>query len=260
MGAVNCCAQTTPSAHSWKTGTRRRTLTNEEEERANMPMYSFEPSLSIDFEGRGSSAQEEVDDGIFDLGNFDLGTPYSVQSSRDYGDTSVVILSHEGVVENHDDLEEKAPPPPPFSEASDTLPTTSAMLLPAPTSCPQSGKNRRRQSPTFGSCAKYATTPRRAESFHEAFAEPFLEDYLCSCKYCPRAMSIKRTFQIYGFALDHPNSHSLMRVLRACANYDETALEIDPLILLHAEKMLEELDFDEDQTFRLLIASHFKPT
>jgi hypothetical protein len=72
-------------------------------------------------------------------------------------------------------------------------------------------------------------------------------------------MTIQRAFQLYGFALDHPQSDALLRVLRACANYDETIVEMDPLLVLHAEKMLEELGFDENQTFRLLVSSHFHP-
>lgn len=71
-------------------------------------------------------------------------------------------------------------------------------------------------------------------------------------------MMIQRAFKLYSFALDHPESDALLRVLRACANYDETIIEMDPLLVLHAEKMLQQLGFDEDQAFRLLIASHFQ--
>ena len=71
-------------------------------------------------------------------------------------------------------------------------------------------------------------------------------------------MTIQRAFQLYGFALDHPHSDALLHVLRACANYDETIVEVDPILVLHAEKMLEELHMDENETFRLLVASHFK--
>lgn len=85
-----------------------------------------------------------------------------------------------------------------------------------------------------------------------------LEDYLCTCLYCPRAVAIQRAYQLYGFALDHPQSEALLRVLRACANYDETVVEIDPLLVLHAEKLLEELQMHENEAFRLLAASHFQ--
>ncbi|KUF94825.1 Nicotinate-nucleotide pyrophosphorylase [Phytophthora nicotianae] len=142
--------------------------------------------------------------------------------------------------EIYGDLDEEKPPH--SDEEQDELSPEARALLPAPNSCPRSGINLRRQSPTFGS------TP----------AQPRLEDYLCTCKYCPRAMTIQRAFQLYGFALDHPQSDALLRVLRACANYDETIMEVDPLLVLHAEKMLEDLGFDEDQTFHLLIASHFQ--
>ena len=71
-------------------------------------------------------------------------------------------------------------------------------------------------------------------------------------------MTIQRAFQLYGFALDHPHSDALLRVLRACANYDETIVEVDPILVLHAEKMLEELNFNENETFCLLVASHFQ--
>jgi hypothetical protein len=85
-----------------------------------------------------------------------------------------------------------------------------------------------------------------------------LEDYLCTCLYCPRAVAIQRAYQLYGFALDHPQSEALLRVLRACANYDETVVDIDPLLVLHAEKLLEELQMHENEAFRLLAASHFQ--
>lgn len=90
------------------------------------------------------------------------------------------------------------------------------------------------------------------------FGDLELDDYLCSCLYCPRAVAIQRAYQLYGFALDHPQSEALMRVLRACANYDETVVEIDPLLVLHAEKLLEELQLEENDAFRLLVASHFR--
>uniref|UniRef100_H3GIC9 Uncharacterized protein n=1 Tax=Phytophthora ramorum TaxID=164328 RepID=H3GIC9_PHYRM len=195
-------------------------------------MYYYEPSLSLDHEGPASS----TDDG---LGLFP-DSPLSVSRCQDVEDKSVVVVSTEGEVEIEDDLEEKKGLP--VDDEQRELSPEERALLPAPNSCPRSGLNLRRLSPTFGS------TP----------APPRLEDYLCTCKYCPRAMTIQRAFQLYGFALDHPQSDALLRVLRACANYDETIIEVDPLLVLHAEKMLEELSFDEDQTFRLLIASHFQ--
>lgn len=94
--------------------------------------------------------------------------------------------------------------------------------------------------------------------FPTGYDELELEDYLCTCLYCPRAVAIQRAYQLYGFALDHPQSEALLRVLRACANYDETVVEIDPLLVLHAEKLLEELQLRENEAFRLLVASHFQ--
>ncbi|KAG3192412.1 hypothetical protein PC128_g10555 [Phytophthora cactorum] len=250
MGAVNCCAQTAPDVGAWKTSNRCRTMSRGEA-KVLMPMYDYEPSLSLDQEDRASS----TDNGSM---GFFPDTPQSASSEREFEDKSVVVVSPDGDVEIHGDLEEEKPPPPSDDEQQDELSPEARALLPAPNSCPRSGINLRRQSPTFGSCKSHALTPRRTQSFGKAPAQPRLEDYLCTCKYCPRAMTIQRAFQLYGFALDHPQSDALLRVLRACANYDETIMEVDPLLVLHAEKMLEELGFDEDQTFRLLVASHFQ--
>ncbi|KAL3661798.1 hypothetical protein V7S43_013092 [Phytophthora oleae] len=199
-----------------------------------MPIYDYEPSLSLDNEDQASS----TDNGS---GGFFPDTPQSILSYQEFADKSIVVVSADGKVEIHGDLEEKTPPLADDEEQEELSPEARA-LLPAPNSCPRSGINMRRQSPTFGSIS----------------VQPRLEDYLCTCKYCPRALTIQRAFQLYGFALDHPQSDALLRVLRACANYDETIVEVDPLLVLHAEKMLEELGFDEDQTFRLLVASHFQ--
>ncbi|KAL4139453.1 hypothetical protein PRIC2_002948 [Phytophthora ramorum] len=247
MGAVNCCAQTAPDVDAWKTGNHHRTL-SKHEARTLMSMYYYEPSLSLDHEGPASS----TDDG---LGLFP-DSPLSVSRCQDVEDKSVVVVSTEGEVEIEDDLEEKKGLP--VDDEQRELSPEERALLPAPNSCPRSGLNLRRLSPTFGSSTSHSLLPRRTRSFSEAPAPPRLEDYLCTCKYRPRAMTIQRAFQLYGFALDHPQSDALLRVLRACANYDETIIEVDPLLVLHAEKMLEELSFDEDQTFRLLIASHFQ--
>ncbi|KAG7380443.1 nucleoside diphosphate kinase [Phytophthora pseudosyringae] len=250
------------AAYAWKTGERCRTLSRGEA-RVLMPMYDYEPSLSLDNEGRASS----TDDGS--MGFF----PDTPSSSPAFEDTSVVVVSADGAVEIHAGLEEEKAPPltEGEEEEEEELSPEARALLPAPNSCPRSGINLRRQSPTFGSSKSHALAPRRAQSFGEGVAstvvsctffapptQPRLEDYLCTCKYCPRAVTIQRAFQLYGFALDHPQSDALLRVLRACANYDETVVEVDPLLVLHAEKMLEELGFDEDQAFRLLIASHFQ--
>ncbi|OWZ17270.1 hypothetical protein PHMEG_0008809 [Phytophthora megakarya] len=208
-----------------------------------MPMYDYEPSLSFDNGGRASS----TDDGSMGFPD----TPQSGPSVREFEDKTVVVVSANGVVEIHNDLEAEEKDP-----EEEELSLEARALLPAPNSCPRSGINLRRQSPTFGS-SKSQAKPRRTQSFIEAPAQPRLEDYLCACKGCPRAMTIQRAFQLYGFALDHPESDALLRVLRACANYDETIMEVDPLLVLHAEKMLEKLHLTEDQTFRLLVASHF---
>ncbi|KAF4129216.1 hypothetical protein GN958_ATG18156 [Phytophthora infestans] len=250
MGAVNCCAQTAPDVDTWKTRSRSQTLSRDEA-KALMPIYDYEPSLSLDHEDHASS----TDNGSM---GFFPDTPESASNDHGFEDKSVVVVSADGGVEIQGDLdEEKAPPPSDYDEQEELSPEARA-LLPAPNSCPRSGINLRRQSPTFGSSKSHASAPRRTQSFGEAPAQPRLEDYLCTCKYCPRAMTIQRAFQLYGFALDHPQSEALLRVLRACANYDETIMEVDPLLVLHAEKMLEELGFDEDQTFRLLIVSHFQ--
>ncbi|KAF4036160.1 hypothetical protein GN244_ATG11801 [Phytophthora infestans] len=250
MGAVNCCAQTAPDVDTWKTRSRSQTLSRDEA-KALMPIYDYEPSLSLDHEDHASS----TDNGSM---GFFPDTPESASNDHGFEDKSVVVVSADGGVEIKGDLdEEKAPPPSDYDEQEELSPEARA-LLPAPNSCPRSGINLRRQSPTFGSSKSHASAPRRTQSFGEAPAQPRLEDYLCTCKYCPRAMTIQRAFQLYGFALDHPQSEALLRVLRACANYDETIMEVDPLLVLHAEKMLEELGFDEDQTFRLLIVSHFQ--
>ncbi|ETK85020.1 hypothetical protein, variant [Phytophthora nicotianae] len=198
-----------------------------------MPIYDYEPSLSLEHEDDASS----TDNGSM---GFFPDTPKSASNDHEFEDKSVVVVSADGGVEIYGDLDEEKPPH--SDEEQDELSPEARALLPAPNSCPRSGINLCRQSPTFGS------TP----------AQPRLEDYLCTCKYCPRAMTIQRAFQLYGFALDHPQSDALLRVLRACANYDETIMEVDPLLVLHAEKMLEDLGFDEDQTFHLLIASHFQ--
>ncbi|POM61213.1 hypothetical protein PHPALM_29809 [Phytophthora palmivora] len=210
-----------------------------------MPMYDYERSLSLDNEGGASS----TDDGGM---GFFPDTPQS--DSNELQDKSVVVISATGALELHNELEDENGGP----EEEELSPEARA-LLPAPNSCPRSvGINLRRLSPTFGSSKSHALLRRRTQSFNEAPVPPRLEDYLCTCKYCPRAVTIQRAFQLYGFALDHPQSDALLRVLRACANYDETIMEVDPLVVLHAEKMLEELGFDEDQTFRLLVASHFQ--
>ncbi|CAI5734604.1 unnamed protein product [Peronospora destructor] len=241
MGAVNCCAQTASDAHAWKIGDRRRTLSRGEA-RELMPMYDYEPSLSLDLEDRPSNT------GGGSMG-FSPGTPISTSGRPDLEDNSVELVSGDGIIETHNDLEE---------QEEEMSPETRA-LLPAPNSCPRSGINLRgRESPTFDSNKSHALTPRRTQSFGKAPQQLRLEDYLCTCKHCPRAMTIQRAFQLYGFALDHPHSDALLHVLRACANYDETIVEVDPILVLHAEKMLEELDFDENETFRLLVASHFK--
>ncbi|RLN81038.1 hypothetical protein BBJ28_00007288 [Nothophytophthora sp. Chile5] len=200
-----------------------------EAEMASLPMYSFEPSLSLNMDDRISSILDEEDYGTPADFESAPSTTHSVQGSYLDDDTSVVLLSPDGVVEVLIDLEEKTPaaPLPQSSDetSDDATPTVPETVLPTPTTS----------------------------------QELRLEDYLCSCKYCPRAVTIQRAFQLYGFALDHPQSESLLRVLRACANYDETVIEVDPLLVLHAEKMLEELNFDEEKAFRLLVASHFHP-
>ncbi|ETP14850.1 hypothetical protein F441_10252 [Phytophthora nicotianae CJ01A1] len=248
MGAVNCCAQTTPDVDAWKKNNRGRTLSRDEA-RALMPIYDYEPSLSLEHEDDASS----TDNGSM---GFFPDTPKSASNDHEFDDKSVVVVSADGGVEIHGDLDEEKPPH--SDEEQDELSPEARALLPAPNSCPRSGINLCRQSPTFGSSKSQLLAPRRTQSFSEAPAQPRLEDYLCTCKYCPRAMTIQRAFQLYGFALDHPQSDALLRVLRACANYDETIMEVDPLLVLHAEKMLEDLGFDEDQTFHLLIASHFQ--
>ncbi|CAH0485978.1 unnamed protein product [Peronospora farinosa] len=241
MGAVNCCAQTASDVDAWKTGTRCRTLSRGEAKEL-MPMYDYEPSLSLDLEDRASN----TDGGGM---AFSPGTPISTSIRPDLEDNSIELVAGEGVVAIHKDLKEQE------MEMS----SEARALLPAPNSCPRSGINLRgRQSPTLGSNKSHASTPRRTQSFGEAPQQLRLEDYLCTCKHCPRAMTIQRAFQLYGFALDHPHSDALLHVLRACANYDETIVEVDPILVLHAEKMLEELNFDENETFRLLVASHFK--
>ncbi|EGZ13770.1 hypothetical protein PHYSODRAFT_512749 [Phytophthora sojae] len=213
-----------------------------------MPMYDYEPSLSLDHEGRTSS----IDDALSSLG-FSPDTPLSVSSSHGFGENAMVLVSAEGVVQVQDDREEEKAPPPAYDEAYE-LPPEARALLPAPNSCPRSGINLRAQSPTYSD----QSTPRHAQTFDADPPQPCIEDYLCTCKSCPRAMMIQRAFKLYSFALDHPESDALLRVLRACANYDETIIEMDPLLVLHAEKMLQQLGFDEDQAFRLLIASHFQ--
>ncbi|KAG6599765.1 uncharacterized protein IUM83_13232 [Phytophthora cinnamomi] len=243
MGNSNCCAQTAPDVDAWKTDERVRTMSREEA-RALMPLYDYESSLSLDHEERTSSAGDAMSIGLFP------DTPLSVSSSHGFGDRAMVLVSDEGVVQVQDDLEEEKTLPPAEDEELE-LSLEARALLPAPNSCPRSGINLRAQSPSAGS----QSTPCNTQSFD---ADPCIEDYLCTCKACPRAMMIQRAFKLYSFALDHPESDSLLRVLRACANYDETLIEMDPLLVLHAEKMLEQLGLDEDQAFRLLIASHFQ--
>lgn len=282
---------------TWKTGERYRTLSREEA-RALMPMYDYEPSLSLDHEGRTSS----IDDALSSLG-FSPDTPLSVSSSHGFGENAMVLVSAEGVVQVQDDREEEKAPPPAYDEAYE-LPPRHERCYPPPTPArdqvrvhravyanvqrpltvlfvclASTGINLRAQSPTYSD----QSTPRHAQTFDAGRIaiglctflggadclclllwvwpdppQPCIEDYLCTCKSCPRAMMIQRAFKLYSFALDHPESDALLRVLRACANYDETIIEMDPLLVLHAEKMLQQLGFDEDQAFRLLIASHFQ--
>ncbi|KAE9253950.1 hypothetical protein PF004_g1260 [Phytophthora fragariae] len=247
MGNANCCAQTAPDVYAWKTGDRCRTLSRGGA-RALMPMYDYEPSLSLDHEGRTSS----IDDAMSSLG-FSPDTPLSVSSSHGFGDQSTVIVSAEGVVQIQDDFEEEKAPAPADDEFE--LSPEARALLPAPNSCPRSGINLRAQSPILSSNHSASCND---QSIGADPPQPCIEDYLCTCNSCPRAMMIQRAFKLYSFALDHPESDALLRVLRACANYDETIIEMDPLLVLHAEKMLEQLGFDEDQAFRLLLASHFQ--
>lgn len=88
-----------------------------------MPMYDYEPSLSLDLEGRASS----TDGGTM---GFFPDTPNSESNSREFEDKSVVVVSADGVVEVHGNLEEQ-----------DDLSPEARALLPAPNSCPRSGTN-----------------------------------------------------------------------------------------------------------------------
>ncbi|CEG44014.1 uncharacterized protein PHALS_14287 [Plasmopara halstedii] len=216
-----------------------------------MPIYDYEPSLSFD---HGDCASSN-DDGMIECYP---DTPQSKLSGRELEDKAVVVVSTDGSVDIQNDQKLEKVLPTLNDEEFDDLSPEARALLPAPNSCPRSGINLRRQSPTFGSSKSHESELRRTKSLYKVDTQPRLDDYLCACKYCPRAMTIQRAFQLYGFALDHPQSEALLRVLRACANYDETIMEVDPLLVLHAEKMLEELGFDENQTFRLLVASHFQ--
>ncbi|GMF31457.1 unnamed protein product [Phytophthora fragariaefolia] len=110
---------------AWKTEERRRTLSRDEA-RALMPMYDYEPSLSLDYEGRTSS-----------LG-FSPGTPLSVSSNHSFGDREIVLVSAEGIVKIQDGLNEEKAPPPAGDEENELSPEARA-LLPAPNSCPRSG-------------------------------------------------------------------------------------------------------------------------
>ncbi|KAI9917887.1 hypothetical protein PsorP6_012691 [Peronosclerospora sorghi] len=237
MGAVNCCAQTAPD-DTWKSGERERIL-SKDKARVLMPMYDYEPSLSLNLDDHASS----IEGGSM---GFSLQTPDSVASPRELEDKTIVVVAADGVVEIHGELEEEV-----------ELSPEARALLPAPMSCPRSGLNLRGRQ-NFSSNASSASIPLGTQSRDEDLPQPRLEDYLCTCKHCPRAQTIQRAFQLYGFALDHPHSEALLRVLRACANYDERIVEVDPILVLHAEKMLEELNLNENETFRLLVVSHFK--
>ncbi|CAH0481568.1 unnamed protein product [Peronospora belbahrii] len=256
---------------AWKTGDRQRTLSRGEA-RGLMPMYDYEPSLSMDLDDHVSSTEG---------GSmiFFPDTPNSIPIKRDQEDQSAEeLVAFDGIVEIHNNQEDdgvihnnqendeeihKDQDDDEVihndQEEENDMSSEARALLPAPNSCPRSGINLRgRQSPTCDSSTSQTSSLRRTQSFDETPHQSSLEDYLCTCKYCPRALTIQRAFQLYGFALDHPHSEALLRVLRACANYDETIVEVDPILVLHAEKMLEELNLDENETFRLLVASHFK--
>jgi hypothetical protein len=101
------------------------------EARVLLPMYDYEPSLSLDHEDRASS----TDDGS---AGFFPDTPLSYTGNREFDDKSVVVISAEGVVEVESDFDEEKPPPPEDDEQSELSPEARAML-PAPNSCPRSG-------------------------------------------------------------------------------------------------------------------------
>ncbi|TDH70206.1 hypothetical protein CCR75_002223 [Bremia lactucae] len=246
MGNVNCCAQTLPDATAWRCGNPSRSV-NKDQARALMPIYDYEPSLSLDHEDPASSTGDGVGSSFPD-------TPQS--NGNTFKDVEHEVVVKEASVCS--DIEETKEPADSDDQELNTESSDTHALLP----CPQSRAllNNKVTLPKFTICNRSGIiNQRRQAPILSCSLIPLrLEDYLCVCKYCPRALTIQRAFQLYGFALDHPQSDALLRVLRGCANYDETIMEVDPLVVLHAEKMLEELGFDENQTFRLLIASHFQ--
>ncbi|TMW69474.1 hypothetical protein Poli38472_001630 [Pythium oligandrum] len=78
-------------------------------------------------------------------------------------------------------------------------------------------------------------------------------NYLCSCEHCPRAGSFDTLLGRSSRMLSGDETqHELLlsRVLRACANYDETR-ELDPRLYMFVDKLLHECPSrDEDQIFR----------
>ncbi|KAK1943790.1 hypothetical protein P3T76_005186 [Phytophthora citrophthora] len=94
-------------------------------------MYDYEPSLSLDNEDNASST-DNGSAGVFP------DTPQSMLSYKEFADKSTVVVSADGVVEIHNDLEEKTPSAD-DGEVEELSPEARA-LLPAPNSCPRSGE------------------------------------------------------------------------------------------------------------------------
>lgn len=83
-----------------------------------------------------------------------------------------------------------------------------------------------------------------------------IKDYLCSCEDCPRAKAIEREFRPHAngqWCRTEQQHQTLLRVLRACATYDETKPLAPPLFWL-ADRLLFENDFDQERTFQQLVA------
>lgn len=84
-----------------------------------------------------------------------------------------------------------------------------------------------------------------------------IKDYLCSCEDCPRAKAIEHEFRPHAngqWCRTQQQHQMLLRVLRACATYDETKPLAPPLFWL-ADRLLFENGFDQERTFQELVVS-----
>lgn len=95
---------------------------------------------------------------------------------------------------------------------------------------------------------------KRAPKAPSAAASVRIKDYLCSCEDCPRAKAIEREFRPGQWCRSEKQHKALLRVLRACATYDETKPLATPLFWL-ADRLLFENGFDQERTFQELVAS-----